>query len=101
MNMLTKTEAYVDMVVTVLPVSDGRTEQIRQATASDETMIELINTTVKRWPAHRNECQRQIQDSWQRRAELSAVNDIVFKGSKFVIPASLQRDAQGKCMWAI
>ena len=43
-------KAYVDMIVTSLPVSAKRTEQIRKATELDETMRELKKTILTGWP---------------------------------------------------
>lgn len=85
-------QAYVDMIVTSLPVSAERTEQIRKATRLDDTMKELKKTILTGWPEQKRDCPRQIQDYWAYRAELSVVNDIVFKGSKFVIPASMRKE---------
>ncbi len=43
-------QAYVDMIVTPLPVSPEKTEQIRNATDADITMAQLKETTLKDWP---------------------------------------------------
>lgn len=85
-------QAYVDMIVTSLPVSADRTEQIRKETNADETMKELKETIQKGWPKSKRNCPRRIQDYWNHRAELTVVDDIVLKGSKFVIPSSLHKE---------
>lgn len=40
-------QAYVDMVVMSLPVTEDRTEQIQRETIADETMKELKSTILK------------------------------------------------------
>ncbi len=85
-------QAYVNMIVTSLPVYDDRMEHIRQATELDDTMKELKHTISSGWPAQKNDCPRQIQDYWACRAELSVVDDIVFKGNTFVIPVALRKE---------
>lgn len=82
-------QAYVDMIVTSLPVTADRTEQIRRETNADETMKELKRTVQTGWPKNKKDCPTKIQDYRNCRAELTVVDDIVMKGSKFVIPLSL------------
>lgn len=84
-------QAYVDMIVTSLPVTADRTEQIRRETNADETMKELKHTVQTGWPKNKKDCPTKIQDYWNCRAELTVVDDIVMKGSKFVIPLSLRK----------
>ncbi|KAK0137820.1 hypothetical protein N1851_025993 [Merluccius polli] len=85
-------QAYVDMIMTSLPVSIERTEQIRKETAMDETMTELKKIISRGWPEHKSDCPLRVQDYWTYRTELSVVDDIVFKGNKFVIPSSMRKD---------
>ena len=53
-------------------------------------MTGLKETILIRWPAQKNNCPRRIQDYWMCRAELTVVDDIVFKGNKIVIPTTLR-----------
>lgn len=87
----TDIQAYVNMIVTSLPVSPDRTEQIRRETNADETMTQLKETIIKGWPKNKRDCPLNIQDYWNHRAELTVVDDIVLKGSRFVIPSSLRK----------
>nr|XP_054606603.1 uncharacterized protein K02A2.6-like [Nothobranchius furzeri] len=84
-------QAYVDMVMTSLPVSADRSEQIKIETNADEVMNELKSTIMKGWPENKKECSAKIQDYWNCRGELTVVDDIVMKGSKYVIPYSLRK----------
>lgn len=79
------------MIVTSLPVTADRTEQIRRETNADETMKELKRTVQTGWPKNKKDCPTKIQDYWNCRAELTVVDDIVMKGSKIVIPLSLRK----------
>ena len=80
------------MIVASHPVSSERMEQIKRETAADQTMTELKETTLIGWPAQKNNCPRRIQDYWMCRAELTVVDDIVFKGNKIVIPMTLRKE---------
>ena len=75
-------QAYVDMIVTSLPVTADRTKHIRQETNEDETMKVLKETIQKGWPKSKTDCPNTLQDYWNHRAELTVVDDIVLKGSK-------------------
>lgn len=82
-------QAYVDMVVMSLPVTEDRTEQIRRETIAHETMKELKSTILKGWPGKKKGLPVKIHDYC--RAELTVVDDIVMKGSKFIIRSSLRK----------
>lgn len=58
----TEIQAYVDMVVKSLPVTEDRTEQIQRETIADETMKALKRTILKGWPDNNKDCPVKIQD---------------------------------------
>lgn len=87
----TEIQAYVDMIVTPLPVTADRTEQIRRKTNADKTMNELKCTVQTGWPENKKDCPVKIQDCWNCRAELTVADGIVLKGTKYVIPSSLRK----------
>lgn len=88
--------AYVNTIVTSMPVADDRMECIRQATELDDTMEKLKQAILTGWPAQKHDCPRQIQDYLACRGELSVVGGIVFQGSNFVIPVALRKEMLGK-----
>lgn len=85
-------KAYVDMVVASLPVSVDRTEQIKLETEKNEIMKELKVAIQEGWPEEKKECPVRIRDYWACRSELTVVDGIVFKGSKFVIPINIRKE---------
>uniref|UniRef100_A0A8C6PJV3 Gypsy retrotransposon integrase-like protein 1 n=1 Tax=Nothobranchius furzeri TaxID=105023 RepID=A0A8C6PJV3_NOTFU len=84
--------AYVSMVTGALPVAGGKMELIRTETSKDGTLQALCKTIVDGWPSCKQSCSPVLQEYWNCRAELSVVDDVVFKGSKIVIPKSLRRE---------
>lgn len=58
-------KAYVDMIVTSLPMSSERQEQIRKETEADETMRILKNTISQGWPKEKKACPLSIYDFWK------------------------------------
>lgn len=88
----TQIQAYVDRIVSSLPVSEERTEQIRKETETDQTMRTLKETIQRGWPEQRQTCPAAIQDYWMCRTELTVVDGIIFKGNKFVIPPAMRQE---------
>uniref|UniRef100_A0A8C4RHI8 Gypsy retrotransposon integrase-like protein 1 n=1 Tax=Erpetoichthys calabaricus TaxID=27687 RepID=A0A8C4RHI8_ERPCA len=84
-------EAYVDMVIKAMPVSDSKTQLIRTETAKDEVMQMLKEVIVQGWPENKHNCNPQVSDYWNCRAELTVVDGIIYKGCKIVIPLSLRK----------
>lgn len=85
-------QAYVDMIMTSLPVSSEKTEQLKQETEKDETLTELRRIIKQGWPERKSDCPRRVQDYWTYKTELTEVDNIVFKGNRFVIPSSMQKE---------
>ena len=84
-------DTYVDMITSAMPVADVRMKQIRSETSKDETLKRLRQVIIDGWPNTKQGCSPDITEYWNCRAELSVVEDIVYKGSKIVIPKSLRK----------
>ena len=56
-------QAYIDMIMTSLPVSSERTEQLKQETEKDETLTELKRMIKQGWPEHKSDCPQPVQDN--------------------------------------
>ncbi|KAL6473791.1 hypothetical protein MHYP_G00173520 [Metynnis hypsauchen] len=83
-------QAYVDMVIA--PVSAEKTEQIRVQTNADDTMKALKKFIMDGWPSLKKDCPLSLHDYRMCRTDLTVVNDIIYKGKKYVIPASLRKE---------
>lgn len=79
-------KAYVDMITSV---TDEKMELLKTETSKDETFKTLYKTVIHGWSNCKQECSPVIQEYWNCRAELSVVDDIIYKGSKTVTPKSL------------
>lgn len=84
-------QAYVNMVTLSLPVADAKMQLIREETEKDQTLKQLKQVVLTGWPQVRQQCVSDIQEYWNCRAELTVVDDMIYKGSKIVIPKSLQK----------
>ena len=87
-------QSYVDMVLTSLPVSSNKKEEIIKETASDTTLQKLLTVIRNGWPNAKHQCDPAISMYWNVRHELSEAGGMIFKGQKIVMPSS---PAKRKC----
>lgn len=85
-------DAYVHMITSALPVADAKMELIRTETNKDETLKQLKQIIRDGWPTVKQNCSPETAEYWNYRAELSEVDDVIYKGSKIVIPESLRKE---------
>ena len=83
-------EEQVHAIMETLPVSEDKTEQLRQTTSRDQTMIRLVNAIKDGWPNHKYACPLEIREFWPYRDELTVTDGIVFKGENIMVPPSMR-----------
>lgn len=83
-------DLQVNMVMSSLPVSDRKMQEIMSQTDLDPQLIVLKEVILQGWPGSRDKCQQEVQPFWNFRDELSVVDGIIMKGPKIVIPNSLR-----------
>ena len=89
-DMTSDLEAQVHCVVTNLPLHDNKMTEIRDATAKDLLLQQLITMIHQGWPPNRQNCMKKLVEFWNYRDELTELNGIVFKGTKILIPEALR-----------
>lgn len=72
-------------------ITDRRLESVRTATLQDPQMQILKKTILEGWPEIRSECPPPVLDFWNHRDELSAADDLIFRGQTLLIPKSLRQ----------
>ena len=80
-------DVYVIMITKALPVADAKMELIRTETTRDETLKGQCKFITEGWPNVKQSVSPEITEYWNCRAELSVVGDVMYKGSKIVIPS--------------
>ena len=55
-------------------------------------MQELQSTILDGWPELRQNCKPTISEFWNFRDQLSAINGIILKGEKILVPTSLRSE---------
>lgn len=84
--------AQINTIVSSLPVSTCRMNQIKEETNQDPTMLKLITMVQTGWPDDRSLVPDEIKPYFNHRNELSVINGIVMKGTRIVIPANLRNN---------
>ncbi len=83
-------EAHVHTVMSNLPISDRKLQEIRENTNADPQLVILKQTILSGWPRDRKSCPPEVLDYWNHRDQLSVIDEIIMKGEKIVIPKSLR-----------
>ena len=89
MQFSTSVEAYVNLVLQGLPATEKRLEQILQAQKQDAVCCKLIKYCQEGWP-QKNLIPGPVKPYVHVAAELTVQNDLLLRGSRIVIPVSLQ-----------
>ncbi|XP_038047830.1 uncharacterized protein K02A2.6-like [Patiria miniata] len=88
----TGTETDDLQVMTLLPISDMRLEQLKKATACDSAMQQLTVVISRGWPSHINNAPPKAHPYFAFRDELALDRGIILKGHKAIIPKSLRAE---------
>ena len=83
-------DLHVHTVMSSLPISDQRMQEIKIQTELDPQMDQLKQVILKGWPEMRQHCPEQLKEFWNFRDELTVVNGLILKGHKLVIPGCLR-----------
>ena len=95
----TLSRAYLDVPDTHVRVmkvnvlkgeSDERINEVREATAEDESMQKLLSVIREGWPDNKNEVPSELKPYFDVRHTLSQEDVVILKGERIVIPKSLR-----------
>ncbi|XP_062594195.1 uncharacterized protein K02A2.6-like [Saccostrea cucullata] len=74
-----------------LPMSPDRYKEFQQETSQDQTLQQLLNTVLLGWPNSKQSLPSNLLPYWTFRDEISHMDGLLFKGSKLIIPKSMQQ----------
>ncbi len=80
------------LIVTNLPISDEKRNELKIATAQDENLQKLKQTVKLGWPDTKHKVPDGIRPYWDFRDEIHEADDLMFKGNKLIIPKSKQHE---------
>ena len=83
---------HVHLLSHNLPVTASKLEEIKQATAEDQSMRKLSVAIKSGWPATKLQTPVSIRAYWDVRDELSELNGVILKGERIVIPPYMRKE---------
>ena len=83
-------DSHVHSILSQLPITDRKLDEIRIATANDLDLQALIKVIQHGWPEERRFCQPSLIEFWNHRDELTCIEGLILKGHKVLIPRSLR-----------
>ena len=90
-KLIENIELDVDMILTTMPISDRRLEEIRRETANDPELMSVMKTILAGWPLQRANCNPAVAAFWHVREQLSTADGLILRGTRVVIPRSMQK----------
>ena len=90
-----ETNAFIKAVMQTLPATDKRMEQIKECQLNDETCQLVSSYCSSSWP-DRKSAPALVKPYLSLAAEFSVVDGILMRGSRIVIPQSLQKEMLDK-----
>ncbi|UYV60281.1 K02A2.6-like [Cordylochernes scorpioides] len=82
--------AYVQQVVSFMPISDVRVKEIKESQDKDQVIQNIIKYTQEGWPERTNVSMSESQ-YWPAKDDFSVENGILLKGSRYVIPENIRK----------
>ena len=82
--------------VTFSKIKPSRLEDVRKATAGDNTLMELGKTILVGWPDTRSETPEVLLPYFGYRDELTIQDGVLYRGDRVIIPDSLRREMKTK-----
>ncbi|UYV70256.1 K02A2.6-like, partial [Cordylochernes scorpioides] len=82
--------AYVQQVVSFMPISDVRVKEIKESQDKDQVIQNIIKYTQEGWPERTNVSMSKSQ-YWPAKDDFSVENGILLKGSRYVIPENIRK----------
>ena len=73
-------------------IGEPRIELIRRATATDQTLQQLLLTVMSGWPEHKYLLEPDLKIYWTFRDVIAAHNCILYRGDRMIIPKQDQKN---------
>lgn len=80
----------LDLRVDFISFTHERMTQLQEETLRDSTLMELKEQIMAGWPRSIKELPNSLRPFWDYRDELAVENGVVLKGSRIIIPATMQ-----------
>ena len=76
----------------VLPVSDDKLQELKDATQKDEVLKKLGNFVEFGWPDHLKDVDQSVASFWDFKEYICVSDDLLFKGDRLIVPESMRAE---------
>ena len=76
-------------MIEVVPCSEGFYSRLQKEAAADAQLQQVKTQVALGWPDQKAQCLSMVGPLWDQRAELSCYDNMLFRGSRIVIPKTL------------
>lgn len=83
---------HVNVMYANLAVSQEYATKICQATMNDESLQMLKKYYYDGWPNSKDKIHSLLKPYWNIQSEIHVINNLLFKGSKLIVPKSLHKE---------
>ena len=83
-------EEYDINILHTLPISEKKLEEFKQSTKADPSLSILVRTVQEGWPKSKTKVPTAARPYWNFRDEITYHHGILFKGSRVIVPQSMQ-----------
>jgi hypothetical protein len=85
-------KSYIHSIIINKPISDRKLESIKKETEKDTALKMVTNYIRQGWPDKREKVIDTAKPYFNIRSDLTTIDGIIMKGSRIVIPSSLQKE---------
>ena len=83
---------HINNIIRDIPISDARMKQLKDETAKDEVIQEVMKLVQEGWPSNASDVSAHVSPYFTFRDELSILNGVLMKGTRIVVPTSLRKE---------
>ena len=88
----TDVSLHVQAIIENLPVTNQKLAKIREATAQDPILQEVVQYIKLGWPHQKTQCLPGATLYWEHRGEMTLIEGLLLKGDRLIIPKCLRQD---------
>lgn len=87
---------HVNLMYSNLAISKEYSTKLSQETKKDESLQLLKKYYYEGWPKNKNNVSPLLKPYWNIQAEIHVIKDLIFKGSKLIVPKSMYKEMLDK-----
>ena len=79
-------------VLSLLPITSNKLDELKQATAADNSLQRVYRATQSGWPTQSKHIHPELKQYFPFRDEMTSEDGVILKGHKIVVPSALRNE---------